>query len=1080
MALASMKDVAGYVLVADLLALRAPVERENVNLGNYTFLPYVRSGIAAGLTAPWDWGLPSRGSVEVSLSLQDESGGTHPVPPQKLSVLGPGDVASFDTAQVVRTHPTAGDPNATSDDLVAVDFDRPDLPWMFTPAGPNAGTLMPWLQLVVIPDTGAELRSGPPGALDRLVTTSDQLHKLDVAWAYAHAQLVGRSLDGPLPARLSDANAPLNCSRLLSPRKLDPGTAYLAAVVPTFLAGRNAGLGLPAVPTLQKAWDDNEGEVTLPVYFSFTFSTGERGDFEFLAHQLVGVPAPYGVGYRSLDTSSPAPGLEEPDPNATGLVQVIAGPLVSPAQSPGPGETARPSEAQQAWSAARTTELASRLGEGPPDDPRVAPPLYAGSQAARTSTDGAPDWFRALNLDARDRVVAGLGARVVQMDQEKLMASAWQQVKGVDAANRAIRLAQLARQLSASLHARHLMQLDGTALLGITRPTHTRLLDAPELTLAATVRVSALPEAVASAAWRRFVRPAARVSRLPGTDLTTRQAMLTSLVVQPDGDGRDWRYDYTPPDGIASLSDSAIAAIPDDVNARLPDGWADTLRSSLAGPALPDVLASPEVFGLIDAAEVSGELAHSIAPSVMARALAAAPAKDFEQDPAALVVAASQASVLSSLLSAAAQVGGLVPVPEEVAKKLGLPGQQQDGGFAVTVDDLLKYLGRIRDACEKAGLSAEFRAHSDQAEKLRGLLDTAFDTGRFIEGVKEIGGALVATGGLVDIDRNPLQLARNKLLAELNPAVTVTARITGRLSGLQSALPAWLRPDWFTGGLVEPIMAAPHFRLPMALRLYEYDKEWLMPGVAALKPHQAVTLLETNNIFVEAFLLGLNTEMANELLWRGYPTDRRGTYFSSFWRRVDDLASEIHLFGNQPLGGHVDPVLGGKIVLFVRGDLVRRYPGVVAHAMTAAAMDKGVPVFQVQHIETLFQVPLAPDVLLVGFDLKPEDVGDDTWFTLSENPTEPRFGFDEPRSPDDPTPPDPLPHPTRDSLDWNDPDLSAGPFVRPNSWNQNRVDPALAGYATNAARFAHIAFQLPSRAAFHGPDMLARMNAGGP
>ncbi len=1087
MSLASMKDVAGYVSRDNLAALLAPLPREDVDLGHYTFLPYVRSGIAAGLTDPWDWTSSSRGGVEVTLPVVDATGASHPVPTQKLSVLGPGDVAGFDIAQVVRTHPTAGDRNASNDDLVAVDLDRPDLPWMFTPAGPKNGQLMPWLQLVVVPDTGTQLQPGRAGALDRLVTTSEQLHPLDAAWAYAHAQLIGPPAAGSLQQRLSDANAPLNCSRLLSPRRLEPQTAYVAAVVPTFLAGRQAGLGLEPGPTLERAWHDGEGEVTLPVYYSFSFATGERGDFEYLAHELVGVPAPYSVGYRWLDTSSPAPGLEEPDLEATGRVQVVAGPLVSPAKGPAAGELPRPDEASQAWSDSRTAELASRLGEGPPDDPRVAPPLYAGSHLARTTTDGAPDWFRDVNLVAKDRVVAGLGARVVQMDQEKLMAAAWQQVRGVDAANRALRLAQLARQLGASLHARHLSELDASALLGVTRAVHTRLLEAPERTLALTVRGSALPEAVASVAWRRFVRPAARLTRLPETDPASRQQMLASLVAGSGTVARDWRYDYVAPDAVTRVSDVALALVPDAVAATLPNGWADTLRTSLpAGPALPDLLAAPDLLSGVDLAAVSNQVARTIASQLLARSLAAAPAAGDERDPARLLVAASQAAVVTRLLSAAAQVTDVVVLPEEVAKRLALPLFQRHAGrpLPVKTSDLSAYVERIRQACEKAGLSAEFGAHADRSEQLGVALETAFDAGRFVEALGGIGRALVARGGLVDIERDPLQIAQHRLLAELHPAVTVTARVTGRLSGVTSALPSWLRPGWFTGGLVEPIMAAPHFHLPMALRLYAYDKEWLMPGAAALKPHQAVSLLETNNVFVEAFMLGLNTEMANELLWRGYPTDRRGTYFSSFWRRVDDLRSEIHRFGDGQLGDHVDPALGDKIVLFVRGDLVRRYPALVAHAMIQVDLDEhGVPSFEAPTaaaaIETLFQVPLAPDVLLVGFDLTPERVNgaENIWFTLSENPTEPRFGLDEPRPAADPDPPEPLPHAARNSLDWADPALSGGLFLLPDTWLPGRVDPALASYATDAARFAHIVFQLPSRAAYRGRDLIASVQA---
>jgi hypothetical protein len=1084
MALSTMKDFAQYISATEILKLRAPVERENVNLGNYTFLPYVRAGIAAGLTEPWAWTSSSRGAVNVTLEVLDEAGTAHPVT-QKLSVLGPGDVASFDAAQVVRSHPTPGDPNASTSDLVAVDFDRPDLPWMFTPAGPAAGRLMPWLQLVVVPDSGTQIQPGSHGELDRLVTTSDQLHPLEGAWAYAHAQVIGRPEDGALTQRLSDANAPLNCSRLLSPRRLDPRTAYVACVVPTFRAGRLAGLGLPPVATLDAAWHAGEGDVTLPVYYWFSFSTGERGDFEFLAHQLKGVQAPYGTGYRTLDTSSPAPGLEEPDEQATGRVQVVAGPLLSPALNPPVGQPRLPDAASQAWSDARTTELAGRLGEGPPDDPRVAPPLYAGSHVARTTTDAAPDWFRDLNLVPRNRVVAGLGARVVQMDQEKLMASAWQQVRGIDAANRALRLAQMARQLSASLHARHLSELDSSVLLGATRPVHTRVLDAPDRTLAATLRTSALPESVASGAWRRLARPAGRLARLPGVDRGERVNVLRRLVVGDSDVARDWRYDYQAPDGITAVSDLALSLVPDSVSVLLDGGWQDQLREGLThSPALPDMLAMGDLGG-INPDDIGQDIGRSTAVDLAGRVLSLVPAIDTD-DPDELLLFATLGSTVDDLLSISAPFFDYVEVASEVPDRLRIPkqGGGETGNVTVKNSDARDALTKLTRRVLQFGYGAELERASRWSGGVHEVIDGAFRGPQLGSALGEIGKGLVTPGGPSDIDRPPLELTRANLLIDLHPAKTVTARITGRLSGVDAKWPAWLSPDWFAGGLVEPIMAAPHFRIPMALRLYEYDKEWLMPGAAKIEPHQALTLLQTNNVFVEAFLLGLNTEMANELLWRGYPTDRRGTYFSSFWRRVDDLTSEVHRFGDVALGKHVDPRLDGRIVLFVRGDLVRRFPGLVAHAMTEVDKDAhGVPHFQAQTIETLFQVPLAPDILLVGFDTTADAVragAPDIWFTLSENPTEPRFGLDEPHSADDPAPPEPLPHDNRDALDWADPDLSAGPFILPGVWLPGRVNTAKVSLPVDAAQFAHIVFQLPSRAAFLGHNLLDRIQEVGP
>ncbi|MCL4258882.1 MAG: hypothetical protein KJZ53_10200, partial [Anaerolineales bacterium] len=48
-------------------------------------------------------------------------------------------------------------------------------------------------------------------------------------------------------------------------------------------------------------------------------------------------------------------------------------------------------------------------------------------------------------------------------------------------------------------------------------------------------------------------------------------------------------------------------------------------------------------------------------------------------------------------------------------------------------------------------------------------------------------------------------------------------------------------------------------------------------------PPNTIAGLVTNPRFIEAFMVGLNHEMSRELLWRGFPTDQRGSYFRQFW-----------------------------------------------------------------------------------------------------------------------------------------------------------------------------------------------------
>ena len=75
-----------------------------------------------------------------------------------------------------------------------------------------------------------------------------ELPDLSESWAWAHAQIAGSQRDaGSLKQSLAGDPA-LTVSRLLCPRRLDPLTDYLACVVPAFMLGCKAGLGLPIEP----------------------------------------------------------------------------------------------------------------------------------------------------------------------------------------------------------------------------------------------------------------------------------------------------------------------------------------------------------------------------------------------------------------------------------------------------------------------------------------------------------------------------------------------------------------------------------------------------------------------------------------------------------------------------------------------------------------------------------------------------------------------------------------------------------------------------------------------------------------
>jgi hypothetical protein len=334
--------------------------------------------------------------------------------------------------------------------------------------------------------------------------------------------------------------------------------------------------------------------------------------------------------------------------------------------------------------------------------------------------------------------------------------------------------------------------------------------------------------------------------------------------------------------------------------------------------------------------------------------------------------------------------------------------------------------------------------------------------------LRTIGRNVVLQDPFVDVARNRIHAPSLGLVTKLDPAVTVQARVIGRLNRGSGRTPKWLRPDWFADGRLEPVMAHPRFNYPMYEPLHRYDREWLVPGLGLIKKPDMATLLETNNIFIEAYLVGLNHEMGRELLWREFPTDQRGTYFSSFWTGAPELVADMHEipWRGGGLGTHVDKDLDGQLVFLVRGDLVRRYPGVVAHAALEASLEDGIPVFAATSpIRTLFHVFLPPNVLLVGFAMTRERIdtpGETWWFTLSENPTEPRFGLDPSREG----------AVTRDNLIWDDFGVSTpGHFLDATKHTGLRFDDARWG--DSSASVAYLLFQLPARAAFRAKTMVA-------
>src|SRR5262245_11085146 len=537
-----------------------------ISSANYVFLPWVRQGAAAGIQAIDTLNDSPAGAVSVPVKLRVNN--TADIE-RKLRLYGPGDVTGIDPHQVIRTEPrhlaTDFEPNY----FAAIEFDRPDFPWLFTPAKADVSNrLRPWLCLIVVrKQKGVTLRTGQNLLLPILeikgeTQPKDELPDLAESWAWAHAQVTG-SPPQEVSLKQSLAGDPaLNLSRLLCPRRLDPLTNYLACVVPAFDLGVKAGLGFQITAddekSLKPAWASgaqSPAQVQLPVYFSWEFHTGAGADFEALVDLLKArdsADMPPEVGKKRIDLSQPGLLITPPLPTSTsleleGALRIADSPVANwPPGTQTRFQTELKKILEIPWQAVKNGGV----------DPLVAPPIYGCWHAGRhvleiTATPPAvPTWLDELNLDPRHRAVAALGTAVIQSQQEQLMAAAWEQLGEIERINQMRRQAQLGRAVNAVYHLKHFSRFSEETLLKIVAPAQSRLLVETmgandrknRALLSQRIAQSALPDRAVSATLRKLTSPRSPIStrfQPPGAApiaIVARLNIFMSVVTAQQGD----------------------------------------------------------------------------------------------------------------------------------------------------------------------------------------------------------------------------------------------------------------------------------------------------------------------------------------------------------------------------------------------------------------------------------------------------------------------------------------------------------------------------------------------------------------
>jgi hypothetical protein len=1029
-------------------------------IGIYSFLPWLRHGIANQIDPV---STAAAGRSRATFHIRLRAGGEALEGPalselieRDVELYGPGDIIGIERRAIIKTEPRQWITNFEPNYLPYIDFYDEDFPWRYTPEVPGNGRLRPWIMLVVLKEDefedGAQTADHP---LPYIVVSAAEslLPPIGQLWAWAHVhinrdlaatpnEITSSNMDAVLPkfeATLGE-NPDLAYSRILCPRKLDASSTYHGLLIPVFESGRLAGLGLDpsGTPSVRHgAWEPDAGKPQaehFPYYYRWTFQTGTLGDFEYLVRLLEPQPVDSRVGRRDIDVQAPGSNLSEIQDAALRGVLRLGGALRVPLAALSEDELAEYNKYenwdQASYPHAFQSDLAAFINladdygqkevedahnDTPYDatipdpdtpgatindpDPLITPPIYgrwhAMVERVLTERDGTPapqnrNWVHQLNLDPRHRVAANFGTEVVQQNQEAYMRAAWEQIGEVLAANRRIRFAQYARYASLRWYQGSLVPLQANALtrqraMVMTMPVQRRVI-AQGLTVFQQVKVSTVPRALVSSEARRILRPGGRLMKALPFDEEHRPNDLVERV----NEGEVTANSAKPPlEGAPTLDEvaDAVQPAPDDV----PPFIAELLRRF---PNLRRIL----------------------------------------------LLILFVLAVLSILLFFLAIL--LVPLMVVLYWFYRKVGEWEE---RLAPSESLREENQKPEVVDRLPKSPDFRL-IDRGEEFRPTIGTS-DSEEAIR-YKD---ALRDAYTVIDASREvsaPLRPPRPKLNLEqltatlvtgIHPAVTIPRHVYGGI-----LIPPRIREQ--IGERFVEAMAYPEIDLPMYEPLVKKSEDNFLPNLRFIAQN-SISLLETNQAFIEAYMVGLNHEFSRELLWREYVTDQRGSYFRQFWDVTDylhDSAEDAEMLREKlkdipplhrwsrfsELGDHDHREEGGdeeedeEVVLVIRGELLKKYPTAVIYAHRAKWQrnadgtidntvereldDAGLALVENpprDKVKTpLYEAKVDPDIYFFGFDLTVEeaiggtgeDESDDPgwFFVIKERPGEPRFGLD--------------------------------------------------------------------------------------
>jgi hypothetical protein len=219
--------------------------------------------------------------------------------------------------------------------------------------------------------------------------------------------------------------------------------------------------------------------------------------------------------------------------------------------------------------------------------------------------------------------------------------------------------------------------------------------------------------------------------------------------------------------------------------------------------------------------------------------------------------------------------------------------------------------------------------------------------------------------------------------------------------------------------LLDPVLFYPKFKRPMFEPLKDISQEFILPGAENIGENK-IGILKINTAFINSYMVGLNHEMARELLWREYPTDLRGTFFRQFWdpsmaieikraKEIMQITGSNNNYNDYPFNRDQEEriaeeffdikeihkwktdlhlldiqnnVSDNKTFLLIKGELLRRYPTAIIYASRAVwynarpTLPSKITAISIQEQikEPIFIGTLEPNTTFFGFDISEKEL----------------------------------------------------------------------------------------------------------